>query len=124
MKSTLITRGKDAADSLMRMISHEADKENAECYLECHGEKNKAVYQHLGYEVVEEVEVHDEKLEKQLKKQREKEVKAIKAGKKAATSEGNTKTIDELSAEERQKWEDEHMIRTKFNIMVRKPRPL
>ena len=43
-------QGKGLGAKLIRAVSAMADKDGLPCYLECSGPRNKAVYEHLGYE--------------------------------------------------------------------------
>lgn len=45
-------QGKGHGAALMRAITSRADAEGLPCYLESSGPRNRAVYKHLGYEVL------------------------------------------------------------------------
>jgi ribosomal protein S18 acetylase RimI-like enzyme len=55
------SQGKGLGREIMRRIGHVADQQHKACYLETFGEKNIRFYQSLGYDVVREIEVVDEK---------------------------------------------------------------
>ncbi len=46
-------QGKGYASSLIRPMLSRIDKENLSCYLETIDEKNVAIYQHFGFEIIE-----------------------------------------------------------------------
>ena len=49
-----VYQGRGYASLLLKAKLAELDKENVSCYLETNTDKNIAIYQHLGFEVVEE----------------------------------------------------------------------
>ena len=56
-------QGKGMCSRLLRAINNLANKEGAFCYLETDSERNRAVYQHFGYEILEDSTLgHDDEL--------------------------------------------------------------
>eukprot|EP00941_MAST-03F_sp_MAST-3F-sp1_P004521 g4521.t1 len=53
-------QGQKHCSKLMRAVLVQTDTDNIPCYLECTGEKNKAMYEHFGFELVEQAQLnHD-----------------------------------------------------------------
>lgn len=52
--------GQGHCGRLMRVVSRMADAEGVPCYLEASGEKNRRLYEHLGYSVVEQAVLVDD----------------------------------------------------------------
>ncbi|CAO3623424.1 unnamed protein product [Cunninghamella echinulata] len=52
-------QGKGYSSKIMKPIIGKADKENLYCYLECTKQENVAIYEHFGFNVVEEYKIND-----------------------------------------------------------------